>query len=136
MNSFRLLILSAERPFIRGDCRSLVVTTSDGPFGIMANHSNMIAAIVPGLVKIRMTDGKTQYASVSEGILKVEDGDVLVLVDTIERPDEIDERMARRKLQEDREALLQRQSREEYQRTKARMARSLARLKAKRMNPL
>ena len=45
---FHLDILAASVPFYRGDCVSLVLPTTDGEYGILANHSNMIAALVPG----------------------------------------------------------------------------------------
>ena len=39
---FHLDILAASVPFYRGDCVSLVLPTTDGEYGILANHSNAV----------------------------------------------------------------------------------------------
>ena len=41
---FHLDILAASVPFYRGDCVSLVVPTTDGEFGILANHTSLVAS--------------------------------------------------------------------------------------------
>ena len=82
MNAFRLDVFAAEKPFYIGDCVSIVVPTVDGLYGILANHTNMIAAVVPGVLKLRTPEGEEIFAAVSEGLIKVENNAVLVLVDT------------------------------------------------------
>ena len=64
-------------------------------------------------------------------MVKVEHNDVLVLVDSVERPEEIDEVRARREADEAREALLQQKSRQEHQIAQATLARALNRLRVK-----
>ena len=72
-----------------------------------------------------------QYAAVAEGLVKVENGEVLVLVDSIERPEEIDVNRVKRKAEEAEEAILQKKSRLEYRTAQADLARALNRLKVK-----
>lgn len=132
MKAFQVSILAANRPFLKGECESLILPTVDGEYGIWANHQNTIAAIVPGTLKYREPGGEQKMASVSEGLVKIEGGKVLVLVDTVESPEEINVDVAQAKLEHDREALLQKQSIADFHATRARMARSLARLKTKR----
>lgn len=100
-DTFRLLIYAADHPFFEGECRSAVVPTLWGQQGVMAHHSNYISAIVPGWVKVRSAEEKELLCAVSEGLLKVENNDVVILVATAEYPEEIDEnrRAARRKPQ-------------------------------------
>ena len=132
MNSFHLCILASDRPFFDGSCVSLLIPTDDGIYGVQANHHNMIAAIISGTVSFRVTeDREPQYAAVSQGIMKVEDNDVLVLVDTAEHPDEIDEKRAMLDAQEAREELLKKRSINEYREAQARLARALTRIKTK-----
>ena len=64
-------------------------------------------------------------------MVKVERNDVLVLVDSAERPEEIDAARARREADQAREALLQQKSRQEYQIAQASLARALNRLRVK-----
>ena len=85
MDTFRLKILASDRPFYEGDCISLVVPTLRGQQGILAHHSNFISAVVPGWVEFRFFDGKEEKklsCAVSEGIIKTEDNEVLILVAT------------------------------------------------------
>lgn len=131
MNTFMLNILAAERPFFRGACSSLVIPTTDGQYGIRAMHSDMIAAIVPGVLKITTQDNETIIAAVSEGLAKIENNEVLLLVDTAERPEEIDENRARHSAEQAKEAILQKKSIQDYYAAQAKMARAIGRLKVK-----
>ena len=129
MNSFDISILAADKPFFNGKCESIIIPTSDGLYGIWANHQNLISDIIPGMLEMRKQNGETVIAAVSEGIVKVEDGNVLVLVDTIELPEEIDINRAKRNADRAKEELLQKRSIRDYYQAQARMARALNRMK-------
>ena len=131
MTTFNLRILAPERPFFEGECASLRVQLEDGQYGVLAGHAPVVAAIVPGVMKYTLPDGTTETVCVSDGILRVDRNDVLVLASTAERPDEIDAKRAERSLEAAREAILHRKTEEEYKQAQARLARAIARLKAK-----
>ena len=131
MNSFDISILAADKPFFNGKCESIIIPTSDGLYGIWANHQNLISDIIPGMLEMRKQNGETVIAAVSEGIVKVEDGNALVLVDTIELPEEIDINRAKRNADRAKEELLQKRSIRDYYQAQARMARVLNRMKVK-----
>ncbi len=132
MKLFSLTILAAERAFYEGECVSLVVPTIDGQYGIQANHSNMIGAVLPGRLSFRTPEGEDIVAAVSEGLVKVEGNRVLILVDTAEHPDEIDANRARHSMEEAKEAILQKRSVQDYHAAQAKMARAISRLKVKK----
>ena len=136
MNTFTLVVLAAEKPFYEGECETLVIPTTDGEYGIQANHHNVIVAIVPGTLKIIYDNGKEIIAAVSGGIVKVENNHVLLMVDTIERPEEIDENRAKRAAEEAQEAILQKKSIQDYQAAQAKMARAINRLRVKKHNDI
>lgn len=131
MDCFQVHILAADKTFYEGPCVSLTISTSDGQQGIWAHHSNMIAAIQPGTLRYQLPGQPSQIAAVSQGMLKVEDNEVLVLVDSAERPEEIDAARAKREADQAREALLQKKSRQEYQLAQGNLARALNRLRVK-----
>lgn len=131
MNTFSLTVLAAEKPFYEGECVSLVLPTVDGQYGIQAGHNNMIAAVVPGELKFTVPNDEIVLAAVSEGLVKVENGNVLILVDTAERPEEIDENRARHSAGQAKEAILQKKSIQDYYSAQGRMARALSRLRVK-----
>ena len=123
MEEFQVKILASDHPFYEGKCYSLVIPTLRGMYGIHAHHSNMITEIVPGA---------PLEAAVSNGLAKVENGEVLILVDTAERPEEIDANRARRDADAAKEAILQKKSIQEYRSAQANLARALSRLRVKR----
>ncbi len=129
--TLKVNILSAESEFYSGECSSVVVPTVDGQYGILPGHCEVIAAVVPGELKYTLPDGNVMFAAVSEGLLKIERGEVLILVDTAERPEEIDENRARRAADAAREELLQRRGMIEYRQAQAQLARALSRLRVR-----
>lgn len=131
METFQVHILAADKNFYEGPCVSLTIPTGDGEQGILAHHSDMIAAILPGMLRYQTPDGPVCLAAVSSGMVKIEKNDVLVLVDSVERPEEIDAARARRDADEAREAMLQRKSRQEYRLAQATLARAMNRLRVK-----
>lgn len=132
MEPFPLKILEADRPFYEGMCLSLTVPTLDGEYGILAHHSNLILTIVPGALRFTLSGAEqTQLAAVSGGLAKVENGAVLLLVDTLERPEEIDVKQAEANAAHARELLLQKRSVWEYHVAQAALARATNRLRFK-----
>ncbi|MBR1660168.1 MAG: ATP synthase F1 subunit epsilon [Oscillospiraceae bacterium] len=127
---FTVHILSTERNFYEGAVTSLVLPTSDGQVGILAGHSSMAAAIVPGILSCRLPDGSTLTAVVSHGLARFEDNDAMVLVGSAEKPEEIDEARARRAEQRARAELMQKHSWHEHLQTQANLSRAMMRLKA------
>ena len=131
MKRFHLRVLAADRPFFEGECVSLRVQLSDGQYGVLADHVPAVAAIVPGVMRYSLPDGSTETVFASEGILKIENNDVLVLATTVERPEEIDETRALRSAEAAREELLRKLTAQEYKEAEARLSRARGRLKAK-----
>lgn len=129
---FQVHILAADHSLYEGPCESVIVPTTDGEQGILANHSNMIAAVTTGELRYTVPGEKPQPIAVSPGLLKVENGEVLVLVDTADRPEEIDINRAKRAADAAREELLQKKSRQEYLSAQAHLARAINRMRVKK----
>lgn len=132
MDTFQVHILAADETMYEGPCVSLSIPASDGERGILAHHSAMMAAIVPGVLRYQPPEQEARLLAVSPGMVKVEHNEVLVLVDSAERPEEIDEARARREADQAREVLLQKKSLQEYQLAQNALARALNRLRVKR----
>lgn len=131
MKEFNISIYAADKIFFFGKCQSLVIPTSDGLYGILAGHRNTITAIAPGEIKYTVK-GKDYYAVVSKGLVKIENGMVLILVDTCEKPEEIDRVRAEKAKEEAKRVLTQKTSQQEFLRTQANLARAINRLKNSR----
>ena len=128
MKAFSLRVLAPERTFFDGKCASLTVPTLDGMYGLIAQHEDIVLAIVPGKLTLRTPDGAEQIAAVSEGMLKMGHGEVLVLVDTIERPEEIDLHRAEEMAAEARAEIDAHHSAQEQAIARARIARAVSRI--------
>ena len=130
MDTFHLRIVATNKNFFEGDCLSMVVPTTEGLYGILAHHANMIASLEPGLLTFKKADGVERVAVVSHGFIKVQNNTVHVLAATVEKEEDIDEVRAQKALESARRKLLQKASMEEYMSAQARISRAMARLKA------
>ena len=133
MNTFELHILAAERSFYEGPCESLILPLTEGMYGIQANHVNMIAGVMPGELTYRVPGGTDEHVACSRGMVKVENNEVTVLVDTVERPEEIDVNRAQRAAAEAKEEMLKKRSRQEYMKAQMELARATSRLRVSKM---
>ena len=131
MENFPVHILAADEPFYEGPCQSISVPTTTGMYGVLAHHTNVIMAIVPGTLRYCCEGEEEKLAAVSAGLMKVENGEVLILVDSAERPEEIDANRAQRAADRAKEELLQKKSIQEYRMAQSNLARALSRLQVK-----
>ena len=138
MDSFKFRFMSSEHMVYDGDALSVSLMTTEGSVGILAHHANLIMAVVPGLVEFVPTgpvaeaeglSGKQVYA-VSDGLLKVENNETIILVDTAEHPADIDEARARRAEEEAREALKRANTNRDAAFASAELSRAVSRIKA------
>lgn len=128
--SFKLHIRSANADFYEGDCTSLSLCLSDGEMGIMANHSPMAAAVVPGPLICRLPDGSVLNAVGGNGLVRFENNDALLLLDSAERVEDIDVPRARTALEKALELLRSSRTRQERLQAESDIARALSRLRA------
>lgn len=130
--TFQIHILAADHTVYEGECESLTVPTTYGEQGILAHHSDMIAAVETGELRYTVTGEKPQIIAVSQGLMKVEKGEVLVLVDTADRPEEIDLNRVKRAADAAKEEMLRQRSKQEYLLAQATLARALNRMRVKK----
>lgn len=129
MDTFGLKIISSDRLFYEGRCRKIIIPASDGELGILPNHENMVIAVSVGDARMEIEEGVWTDVAVGAGFAEVVNNRVTILVDTAERPDEIDVRRAEEAKERAEEQLRQKQSIQEYYRTQASLARAMNRLK-------
>ena len=89
MNKFMLNITASSGEYYQGDCEDLVLPISDGVYGIQAGHSPVLVAIHMGILHFEV-NGESQDILVGDGIAEVTPAYVMVLVDSAERPEDID----------------------------------------------
>lgn len=127
MNSFILNITASSGEFYQGSCESIVLPVKDGVYGVQAGHSPVLVAIHMGMLKFTV-DGETREILVGDGIAEVTPTFVLLLVDSAERPEDIDKNRAEAARIRAEERLQHKQSMHEYYQTKIALDRAMQRL--------
>lgn len=130
MSDFYLKMISSNGVFYEGLCNSLIIPAPDGERAVMAHHEELMIAVTEGEARFRKKEGEAfTSVVVGRGYCQVANNRVVLLTDTIERPEDIDEKRAREALERANERLRQKQSIREYHMTRAAMARALARIR-------
>lgn len=143
--TFKLQIMASDHMVYDGEAVTVSLPTTEGSVGILADHSNVIMAVIPGMVEFEavksspeaedeavagsITEPGRHQIIVSDGLLKVENGEVMILVDTSERPEDIDEARARRAEEEAREELKRTNTNRDHAMVEAELSRALSRIK-------
>ena len=130
MDTFGLKIISSDRVFYEGRCRKMIVPGPDGGgVEILPHHENMVIAVAIGDTKLQFEEGEWVDVAVGTGFLEIVNNRVTMLVQTAEKPEDIDARYAQEQKEYAEERLRQKQSIQEYYRTLASLSRAMNRLK-------
>jgi len=130
MSTFSLKVIASDKIFFEGRAEVLIIPGIDGESAILAHHENMVLAINVGDMKFRLEDNTWVNAVVGRGFAQVMNNRVSVLVDTVERPEDIDAARAQEALERAKEQLRQKQSLHDFRISQASMARAMSRLKS------
>lgn len=132
MNTFKLKVVASNKVFFDGECSSLVIPVAqEGLCGFLANHSNTVAPIEFGEMKIVDADGNSIEAFVGSGFLEFLNNEASVVCISVELPEEIDKRRAEEAKERAQEKLRQEHSIHEYYETQANLSRAMERIKVK-----
>ena len=129
MNKFMLNITASSCEYYQGDCEDLVLPISDGVYGIQAGHSPVLVALEMGIMQFTV-NGETRSVLVGDGIAEVTPTYVVLLVDSAERPEDIDKNRAEAARIRAEERLQHKQSMHEYYQSKIALNRAMQRLQA------
>ena len=90
----RVQIVTAEREVFSEEAADMVVAPgAEGVVGILPRHAPLLTTLQPGVIRIKK-GGSEEAMAVGGGFLQVARDKVLVLADTAEHADEVDEARA------------------------------------------
>lgn len=95
MSTYRLKIVTPDKVQFDSEAESMVARTVNGDVCILARHTEYIAPLAIGQVRVKAA-GNVRKASCSGGSLIVTGGEATVIADTFEWEDEIDLERAER----------------------------------------
>ncbi len=128
MNRFQLKIIAADKVFYDGRVISLTFSGMDGERTILSHHENVVIAVNNGVIRFKEEDGTNTEAIVGLGFVQMINNRATVLVETAERPEDIDILRAKEAKERAEEQLRQKLSDKEYHHIKASLARAMVRL--------
>ena len=128
--TFGLRVISVNGIFYDDRAEEIILPCADGELAILANHEELILALSDGVIKLKQPGGEWLYGVVSLGAVQVANNRCIVLVNTVERPEDIDKQRAREAYEFAMEHLQHKQSIKEFKKSQAGLARALTRLKA------
>ena len=89
MSEFQLEIVTPTKLLDIGSINYVQCPGLDGSFGILANHQAAIIALGIGEIKVAQ-DKKNHYFATSGGFIEITEEKVQLLVETVERAEDID----------------------------------------------
>lgn len=120
-------VVSADEVVWSGEATNIIAKTVDGDIGILANHSPVLAVLVPGGVEIVCPDGKREIVAVEGGFMSVSRGRVSILSEYAKLSQEISLSQAEHDLADATAAI---DGGDDSEETRNRMQRATAQVKA------
>lgn len=87
-------IVTAERLVMSEEAIQATIPTADGEITVLPMHAPLVSVLVPGVIEYKKSDGSIELAAVSGGFVEVFNNQIVVMADTAERAEEIDEKRA------------------------------------------
>jgi len=84
-------IVTPERTVLKQDVLQVTVPTQAGEITILPEHIPLVSILKPGVLEIKTSEQGTEIISVSGGFIEVLRDKVVILADTAERAQELDE---------------------------------------------
>lgn len=128
MTLFKLKIITPDKTFFNNDAVQMVVRTTEGDIGILANHTSYVANLPSGPIRIKQENGEFKTAAVSSGLIKISKDGVSILATAVEWADEIDIERAKQAEDDARKRLINKLSQKEFEEADLRLKRALNRL--------
>jgi len=131
MSELNLEIVTPSKSAFSGEIKAITVPGTKGRFQVLKNHAPIISTFEIGMIKVDLTDNKSDYYATAGGTIEVLDNKVLVLADSIEQVSEIDEERALKSKQRAEERLIEKKSDINLARAQAALARANNRILVK-----
>lgn len=124
---FHLNVITPEKSFFDGETTQIIVRTTEGDIGILANHTSLVASLPSGPLRI-MTENGYRVAAVSAGLIKVGGNHVNILADAVEWADEIDVEWAKRSKEDAEQRLASKKSERDMDLAELKLQRAVNRI--------
>ena len=125
---FQLTVITPEKTFFDGETTQIIVRTTEGDIGILANHTSLVASLPSGPLKVMQDNGEYSLAAVSAGLIKVGGNKVHIFADAVEWADEIDIEWAKRSEENAKQRIAAKASQRDFDLAELKLKRALNRI--------
>ncbi len=84
-------IVTPERVVLKQEALQVTVPTTSGEITILPDHIPLVSILQPGVIEVKRADNIVEIMSVSGGFIEVLKDKIVILADTAERAEELDE---------------------------------------------
>ena len=91
MAELNLEIITPEKPIFNDQIEAVTIPGTMGGFQILKDHAPLISSFEVGVIKVKKDTAETTFYTTSGGTVEVSHNKVLVLADSIEKVNEIDQ---------------------------------------------
>lgn len=129
-------VVTVERLVFDGDVDAVVAPGSEGQLGILPGHAPLMTALSIGELILRRSDAEDIVMAIGGGFMEVGPHHAIILADTAERAEEIDETRAEEARRRAEAAMVNTSPTDvEHLRAQAALRRSAVRLRVVRRRP-
>lgn len=126
---FAVEIITPDRTVLKIQAVSVSAPGVLGGFQVLYNHAPLLSALGPGKVKVKDAPGTEYVYATGGGFLEMRDNHALVMLESAERPEEIDVARARAARERAEARLRARKADIDVARAEAALSRALNRLR-------
>ena len=129
MNTFYLRVISSNKIFFEGRVEKIILPLEDGEKAVLAHHENMVIATSIGEIRITTSKGEQVVGVVGDVFVQMLNNRVFLIVDSAEKPEDIERVRAKEAKIRAEERLRKKESMTEYKQSAESLARALTRHK-------
>lgn len=89
--TIRFEIVTPEKVVLKETILQATVPTASGEITILPDHIPLVSILKPGVLEVKKEDGTIEIMSVSGGFIEVLKDKIVILADTAERAEDLDE---------------------------------------------
>lgn len=125
-------IVTPDKAVLERKILQASLPTTSGEITVLPDHIPLVSVLSPGVIEIKLTDNTSEIFSTSGGFIEVTKDKIVILADTAERAEELDEE--RIKAAQERAEKLKEETRNvddvQFAAVAAKLEKELARLRA------
>lgn len=94
MKQLKLKIVTPEKVVLSDEVSQVTLDTTMGQITVLPNHIPLVSQLVPGEIVVKKNAKQEEWMAISGGFVEVLPGQIVILADTAEYADDIDETRA------------------------------------------